>query len=69
MYISNVSSHGGLGLNTDSLLVMIKYSNTSHGVKRQPPTFHKNKGNTCKYEMFPNEVATLMFVQAWYILD
>jgi len=69
MYISNVSSHGGMGLNTDSLLVMTKYSNTSYGVKRQPPMFHKNKGNTCKYEMFHNEVATLISVQAWHILD
>jgi hypothetical protein len=69
MYSSNVSSHGGMGLNKDSLLVMTKYSNISHGVKRQPPIFNKNKGNKCKYEMFHNEVATLTFVQAWYILD
>jgi len=69
MYSSHVSSHGGTGLNTDSLLDMTKYSNISHGVKRQPPMFHKNKGNTCKYEMFHNEVATLMFVQTWNISD
>jgi hypothetical protein len=69
MYSSNVSSHGAIGLNTDSLLVMIKYSNISHGVKRQHLMFDKNKGNKCKYEMFHNEGATLPYVQAWYILD
>jgi hypothetical protein len=69
MYSSNVSSHGGISLNTDSLLVMTKYSRISHGVKRQPPMFNKNKGNKCKYEMLHYEVATLMFVEAWYILD
>lgn len=68
MYSSNLSSHGGRGLNTDSLfLVMTKYSNISQGVKRQLPMFNKNKGNKCKYEMFHIEVATLTSLKAQYI--